>query len=138
MVVTPQVTGSWDDEDNVVMVWSSGAGEAVLRSEARLPGEVTGLEWLGGKAEAGLVASTSAGTVTLFGLTGLQVCDHCGRSEMTLQSPRVCTPRWSGGTCTRLARAAPRPSPVTGTTSPRADRTGRSTSWCGTARVLSR
>ena len=35
--------------------------------------QVTGLEWLGGQAEAGLVASTSAGTVTLFGLTGLQV-----------------------------------------------------------------
>ena len=34
---------------------------------------MTGLEWLGGQAEAGLVASTSAGTVTLFGLTGLQV-----------------------------------------------------------------
>ena len=35
--------------------------------------QVTGLEWLGGQTEAGLVASTSAGTVTLFGLTGLQV-----------------------------------------------------------------
>ena len=35
--------------------------------------QVTGLEWLGGQAEAGLVASTSAGTVTMFGLTGLQV-----------------------------------------------------------------
>ena len=34
---------------------------------------MTGLEWLGGQAEAGLVASTSAGTVTLFGMTGLQV-----------------------------------------------------------------
>lgn len=66
------VTGSWDDEDNVVMVWSSSGGEASLRSEARMPGEVTGLEWLGGQTEAGLVASTSAGTVTLFGLTGLQ------------------------------------------------------------------
>ena len=45
MVVTPQVTGSWDDEDNVVMVWSSTGGEASLRSEARVPGEVSS-HWL--------------------------------------------------------------------------------------------
>jgi len=64
-VSTILATGSWDDENNTVVVWGGAGlgGEACEVGRAEHPGDVTGLVWVNQEL---LAASSSSGSLVLY------------------------------------------------------------------------